>query len=123
MNLDNSQVTIEGQTLVVGCNRLSYCSHYTPTCERSFFISLVTGSREPTDKGKSKSGSHFFVCLFVGEHLFNLRHKTMKKQYAKPSMEATVLEMKYVILDGSPGGTGEDIPWGAPGKNPFQPSF
>ncbi|MBR3022182.1 MAG: hypothetical protein IKH59_07450 [Bacteroidaceae bacterium] len=47
----------------------------------------------------------------------------MKKQYEKPSMEATVLETKYVILDGSPGGTGEDIPWGTPGKNPFAPNF
>lgn len=74
-------------------------------------------------KGKSKSGSHFFVCLFVEDILFNLKYNTMKKQYEKPSMEATVLETKYVILGGSPGGTGEDIPWGAPEKNPFAPKL
>jgi hypothetical protein len=38
-------------------------------------------------------------------------------------MEIMVLETKYIIFVGSPGGTGEDIPWGAPGMNPFQLNF
>jgi hypothetical protein len=44
----------------------------------------------------------------------------MKRDYVKPFMEASELEPQYVL---AASGTGEDIPWGAPGMNPMKNPF
>lgn len=39
----------------------------------------------------------------------------MKTKYLKPSTEVHLLEsMQVLATSGNPGGSGEDIPWGAP---------
>lgn len=50
--------------------------------------------------------------------------KKQKSMYQTPSMESCELETSSTILEGSgTGGTGEDIPWGAPGMQPFNSNF
>ena len=52
--------------------------------------------------------------------------KKQKSMYLTPSMESYELETSCAIFlegSGGTGGTGEDIPWGAPGMQPFNSNF